>query len=92
VVPARFFRKKRREYLHVTATKKGEIMEILISLWDSFWALNLDALIVPWAKANMIPMAVGFTILRWWAKRTPSTADDELIDSIRAVLPMMKKR
>jgi hypothetical protein len=67
-------------------------METLIQLFDWFWSLKMDALIVPWAKANMIPMAMLFTTLRWWAKRTPSTADDELIDSIRSVLPMMKRK
>jgi hypothetical protein len=67
-------------------------METLIQFFNWFWALNMDALIGPWLHSNMIPMAVLYAILKWWAKRTPSTADDELIASIRAVLPMMKKR
>jgi hypothetical protein len=67
-------------------------MEVIIGLFDWFWSLKMDILIVPWVKANMIPVAFLFTILRWWAKRTPSTSDDELIDSIRSVLPMMKRK
>ena len=67
-------------------------MEILIEFFNWFWALKTDELIIPFAKANVIGLSVLYVILKWWAKRTPSTEDDELIDSIRSVLPLMKRK
>jgi hypothetical protein len=67
-------------------------MEITKELFDWFWALKMDILIAPWVHANMIPLTILGVVARWWVKRTPSTDDDDLIDSIMSVLPMIKKR
>jgi hypothetical protein len=67
-------------------------MEVIIGLFDWFWSLKMDVLIAPWLHSNMIPIAVVLAILRWWVKRTPGKADDELIDSIMSVLPMIKRK
>ena len=67
-------------------------METLIEFFNWFWALKTDVLIIPFIKGNVIGLSIGYVILKWWAKRTPSTEDDELIDSIRAVLPFMKRK
>jgi len=67
-------------------------MEFLIEIIDWFWKLELDNMIIPWVKANTIPVGILLTILRWWVKRTPSTEDDELLDRLKGVLPMLKKR
>ena len=67
-------------------------MEIVIEIFNWFWSIKTDDLIIPFFKANMLLFTIGFIILKWWAKRTPSPEDDALIDSIRAVLPMMKRK
>ena len=56
-----------------------------------FWLVGTDSIIIPLAKANVIILSVIGVVVRWLVKRTPSTEDDALIDSIRAVLPMMKR-
>ena len=67
-------------------------METIVQLLDWFWKLELDKLIIPWVKANAIPIGAVLTVLRWWVKRTPSTEDDELLDRLRAVIPILKNR
>jgi hypothetical protein len=67
-------------------------MEMIIELFNWFWALKMDVLIAPWVHANMIPLTMLGVVLRWWVKRTPSKDDDELIDSIMSVLPMIKRK
>ena len=58
---------------------------------DWFWALKIDDLIIPWMKGNVIPLSMLYAVLKWWTKRTPSPEDDELIDKLWSVLPMMKR-
>jgi hypothetical protein len=67
-------------------------METIIQFFDWFWKLNLDSLLVPWAKANAIPLGAVYAVLRWWVKRTPSTEDDELLDRLKSVIPILKNR
>jgi hypothetical protein len=67
-------------------------MDLIISFFNWFWLIDTDSLIIPFAKANVTLIAVFWVIMKWWAKRTPSTEDDALIDEIRAVLPMMKRQ
>ena len=61
------------------------------TLFSWFWLVGTDSIIIPLAKANVIILSVIGVVVRWLVKRTPSTEDDALIDSIRAVLPMMKR-
>ena len=58
------------------------------------WFLNLrtDELIIAFCKGNVILLSLVFVVLRWYVKRTPSTEDDKLIDSLRSVLPMLKRQ
>ncbi len=67
-------------------------METIIEFFNWFWLIDTDSLIIPFAKANVIILSIIGVVIRWWVKRTPSTEDDALIDSIRAVLPMMKRQ
>ena len=62
------------------------------TLFSWFWLVGTDSIIIPLAKANVIILSVIGVVVRWLVKRTPSTEDDALIDSIRAVLPMMKRK
>ena len=62
------------------------------TLFSWFWLVGTDSIIIPLAKANVIILSVIGVVVRWLVKRTPSTEDDALIDSIRAVLPMMRKQ
>lgn len=63
-----------------------------MEIFDWFWQLHLDDLIIPWVKANMLPVSMAFVLLQWWVKRTPSDEDDKLIEQLRSVLPMMKRK
>ena len=67
-------------------------MDLIIEIFNWFWAIRSDTLLIGFAKGNVILLSVVFVILKWWAKRTPSPEDDALIDNIRAVLPMMKRK
>ena len=67
-------------------------MEFITELFNWFWALSTDALIIPFVKANAIILTAVGVIVRWWVKRTPSTEDDELLDSLMRVIPQLKKR
>ena len=67
-------------------------MDQIIEFFNWFWSIQTDSLIIPFAKANVIILSVIGVVIRWWVKRTPSPEDDQLIDSIRAVLPMMKRK
>jgi len=67
-------------------------METVTQLMDWFWKLELDALIIPWLKANAIPIGIGWAFLNWWVKRTPSTEDDELLSRLKSVIPLMRNR
>ena len=67
-------------------------METVIEIFNWFWSVKTDDLIIPFAKANVIILSVISIIVRWWVKRTPSPDDDALIDNLLAVLPRMKKR
>ena len=66
-------------------------MEFITELFNWFWALNTDALIIPFVKANAIILTAVGVIVRWWVKRTPSTEDDELLDGLMRVIPQLKK-
>ena len=67
-------------------------MEFTTELFNWFWSLKTDNLIIPFVKANAILLTTGGTFIAWWVKRTPSTDDDELIDKLRGVLPMLKRK
>ena len=63
-------------------------METVVQLLDWFWKLDLDSLIIPWAKANTIPIGAVCSVFYWWVKKTPSTVDDELLEKLKSIWPV----
>jgi hypothetical protein len=57
-----------------------------------FLSLETDGLITAWVKANVILVSVLGVLLRYFVKKTPSTDDDALLDDLKRVLPMLKRK
>lgn len=67
-------------------------MDSILPYLDWIWTAVTDASITAAVKPRMIFFGAILAVVSWWVKRTPSTEDDELLDNLRRVIPMLKKR
>ena len=67
-------------------------METIGNILTWFWSLETDGLITGWIKANVIITSLIGVLLRYFVKKTPSGDDDALLDDIKRVLPLLRKK
>jgi hypothetical protein len=67
-------------------------MDFLLPYLDWIWQAITDDNITAAIKPRMIFFGGLLAVVGWWVKRTPSTEDDELLNNLRRVIPMLKKR